>query len=100
MSPPRFVNLYAVLVLAVWLYGTLVLAGRRPGYIIVLIGSILGLIIPILHMRGANGLAGGGIGNSAQAFFFVWTMLALDVTAAVSVILSVCALWPWRRRSS
>jgi len=37
-------NLIAVLILLVWLYGTLVLAERRSGYIIMLIGSLLALL--------------------------------------------------------
>jgi hypothetical protein len=87
-----------VLVLVIWLYGTLVLAERRAGYIIVLLGSLLGLIVPVIHMRGTHGLVGGEIGRSAQAFFFVWTMLALAVTASFSVILSALALWSLPRR--
>ena len=44
----------AVPVLAVWLYGTLVLTERRSGYIIMLLGSLLGLVIPLVHMKGAG----------------------------------------------
>src|SRR5258708_39195644 len=66
-------NLVAVPILVVWLYGTLVLAERRSGYVIILLGSLLGLGIPIIHMKGA------GIGvqvakGLSGAFFFVWTM--------------------------
>ena len=93
MSPPRYENLFAVLVLVIWLYGTLVLAERRAGSIIVFIGSLFGMVVPILHMRGAHGVIGGEIGKSTQAFFFVWTMLALGVTAMFSAILSAQALW-------
>ena len=39
MSPPGLVNLFAVFVFVVQLYGTLVLGGRRAGYIIVFLGS-------------------------------------------------------------
>jgi len=100
MSPPRFVNLFAMLFFVIWLYGTLVLAERRAGYIIILLGSLFGLVVPVLHMRGAHGLVGGEIGKSAQAFFFIWTMLALGVTAMFSALLSAQALWrlPWRRQ--
>jgi hypothetical protein len=49
-------------------------------------------------MRGA-GLVGGRIANSGGEFFWVWTLMALGVTATFSVILSARALWslPWRR---
>ena len=99
ISPAGFINLLAVFILVGQLYGTLVLGERRAGYIIIFFGSVLGLVVPILHMRGTRGLIGGDIGNSGQAFLFVWTMLALGVTAAFSVILSASALLslPWRR---
>ena len=89
-----------VALLVVFLYGTLVLAERRAGYIIILLGSLLGLVVPVIHMKGANGVVGGEIGKSTQAFFFVWTLLALGVTAMFSALLSDHALWrlPWRRQ--
>jgi hypothetical protein len=99
MSPAGLANLFAVFVLAVQLYGTLVLGGRRAGYIIILLGSALGLVIPIIHMKTTHGLLSGDIGNSSQAFLFVWTMLALGVTSTFCVALSASALLrlPWRR---
>ncbi len=85
-------NLIAVPILVVWLYGTLVLAERRSGYVIVLLGSLLGLAIPLVHMRGAG--VGAQVAKAPSgAFFFVWTLLALGVTALFSVILSVRGLW-------
>ena len=91
-------NLTAIPIFVVWLYGTLVLAGRRSGYIIIFLASLLSLAVPILHMRGA-GLVGGRIANSSGVFFWVWTVIALGVTALFSVILSLHGLWnlPWRR---
>ena len=89
----------AVLMLVVWLYGTLVLAGRRSGYIIMLLGAILGILMPAAHMMG-KGLVGGRIANSSGMFFFVWTLLTLQVTAIFSLVLSARGLWsfPWRRK--
>jgi hypothetical protein len=91
-------NVIGVLMLVVWLYGTLVLPERRSGYIILLLGSILGSGVPVVHMTGA-GLVGGRIANSSGKLFFVWTLIALQVTAIFSLILSVRGLWslPWRR---
>ncbi len=91
--------LIPVLILVVLLYGTLVLAGRRSGYIIMLLGSIVGTGVPILHMAGA-GLAGGRIApNSSGAFFWVWQNFTLCVISLFSFILSARGLWslPWRR---
>ena len=98
-EPGGFKNLSPVLILVVWLYGTLVLAERRSGYIIILLGSLLGLLMPLAHMRGV-GLVGGRIANSSGAFFFVWTLIAVGVTALFSVLLSVRGLWGLRRGQS
>ena len=91
MEPGTLFDLIVVPILVVWLYGTLVLAGRVSGYVIVLLGSLLGLVVPIIHMKGAG--VGGAIAKSSGAFFFIWTLLALGVTALFSVILCVCRLW-------
>src|SRR5260370_344226 len=87
MEPGTLSNLIAVPSLVVWLYGTLVLAERRSGYVIILLGSLLGLLVPIIHMKGAG--VGGAIAKSSGAFFFIWTLLSLGVTALFSLILSV-----------
>ena len=91
MEPGTLPNLSGVLIFVVWLYGTLVLAERRSGYVIMLLGSLLGAGVPVLHMMGKG--VGGKIAQSSGGFFFVWTLLALGATALFSVILSVRALW-------
>ena len=98
-EPGGFKNVSGGLMLVVWLYGTLVLAGRRSGYIIMLLGAILGMLMPAAHMMG-KGLVGGRVANSSGMFFFVWTLLFLQVTAMFSFVLSVRGLWslPWRRK--
>jgi len=99
-EPGGFKQVSGILIMVVWLYGTLVLAERRSGYVIMLLGSLLGALMPLAHMRGA-GLVGGRVANSSGQLFWVWTLLALGVTATFSLILSVRALWsrPWRRPS-
>ncbi len=97
-EPGGFKNISGVLILAVWLYATLVLAERRSGYILMLLGSILGAGVPVVHMRGA-GLVGGRIADSSGTLLWVWTLIALGVTATVSVILSARGLWSLRRQS-
>ncbi|HEX7184644.1 MAG TPA: hypothetical protein VF756_22660 [Thermoanaerobaculia bacterium] len=93
-------NLLAVPILVTWLYGTLVLAERRSGYVIVLLGSLLGAYVPVLHFQAAGGVAGGKIAQSSGAFFWVWTLLALGVCALFSVILSAHGLWKLQRGRS
>jgi len=88
-----------VLILVVWLYGTLVLGERRSGYVIMLLGSIAGLGVLVIHMRGA-GLVGGRIANSSGVFFWVWTLIALGVTSTLSIILSARGLWGLQRGKS
>jgi hypothetical protein len=82
--------------MAVWLYGTLALAGRRPGYIVMLVGALLGLLVSLAHMRGV-GLVGGRVANTDGMLLWVFTPLALGVTASVSVVLAVQGLWRLRR---
>jgi len=99
MEPGTVTNLTAVPIFVVWLYGTLVLAERRSGYIIILLGSLLSLAVPVLHMKGKGVGVASGLANSSGGFFFVWTLIAIGVTALFSVILSVRGLWSlqWRR---
>src|SRR5450432_3002701 len=93
MSPGGLPNLFGVVICVVWLYGTLVLAERRSGYVIILVASLLVMGVPVIHMRGA----GVGFGtHRSGGFFFVWTLFALGVTALFSAILSVRGLWSLR----
>src|SRR5215813_4371505 len=93
-------TLITVPILVVWLYGTLVLAGRRSGYVIMLIGSLLGLLMPVFHVMGAEGIFRGDLTKSSGPFLFVWTLHALAVTAMFSLILSVRGLWGLRRKQA
>jgi hypothetical protein len=86
-------NLLIVAILAVWLYGTLMLPAGRVGHIIMLIGSVLGLTIFWVHLNGTGGLAGIEIAKLSGAFFFVWTLLALAVVSLLSLALSAHGLW-------
>ncbi len=97
---PGGVSTYnGVLILAVYLYATLMLAERRWAHLIVLIGAIGGAAVPYLHMTGP-GLVGGKAANSSAKFFWVWTRLALGATAIVSVVLSARGLWSLQRGQS
>ena len=98
MEPGTLFDLIIVPILAVWLYGTLALRERRSGNIIVLVASLLGLLVPIIHMKGAG--IGGAIAKSSGGFFFVWTLIALGVTSLFSVMLSAHALWEQLRGRS
>jgi len=64
----------------------------RLGLIILLLGSLVAVVIPVVHMTGA----GLGVRRSAGAFFFVWTLYALGVTGTFGFLLSTHALWRLR----
>lgn len=87
LSPGAATLGVAVPMMVGWLYGTLVLAERRSGHIIILVGSLLAAGMPVVHLA--------GLGKSS-GFFFVWTLMALGVTAIFSAILSVQGLWHLR----
>ena len=91
MEPGTLFDLIVLPILAVQLYGTLVLAGERSGYVIVLVVSLLELVVPVVHMKGAG--VGGAIATSNGGYFFIWTLLALGVTALFCVMLSARGLW-------
>ena len=90
LESPSPANAFAILIFVVWLVGTLVLAERRSGYVITLLGSLLAATMPVLHMRGAHYAM---IAQSSGGFFFVWTLIAVGITGAFSVILAVRAFW-------
>jgi len=64
----------ALLVLTVFLSGTLVLAERRSGHVIMLLVGLFAALMPVLHMGGTHYPE---IAKSAGGFFFVWTLWAL-----------------------
>ncbi len=99
MEPGTMTNLTALPIFVVWLYGTLMLAERRSGYIIMLLGALLSFAVPFLHMKGKGVGVASGIANSSGGFFFIWTLFALGVTGLFSVILSARGLcnMRWRR---
>jgi hypothetical protein len=78
-------------VVAVWLYGTLVLTERRSGLIIMLVGSILGVGTATIHMTGP----GSELAKTHGAFW-VWLILAQGVTGLFAIMLSVRGLWSLR----
>ena len=85
----------ALLILAVLLYGTLVLSERRSGHVIMLLVGLLAAATPVMHMRGAHY---GEIAKSTGGFFFVWTLWALGGLGGFTFILAARGLWGLRRR--
>lgn len=90
-------TMVAVPVLAVWLYGTLLLAERRSGHIIMFVGSLLALLMPVVHVMSPAGIFRGAIARSSPAFLFVWTLHALGVLGLFCFVLALRGLWSLRR---
>ena len=100
MEPGNLMNLIAVPTFVLWLYGTLVLAERRSGYIITLLGGLFALVVPLAHMRGKGVGIASRLANSGGHFFFVWVLFAIGVTGLFSVVLATRGLWSLRRSSA
>jgi len=87
-APGGLINLFAIGILVVYLCGALLWSDRRWGLIILLLGSLLAVGMPVLHMMGA----GVGVKRSAGAFFFIWTLYALGITGMFGALLSAQGL--------
>jgi hypothetical protein len=72
-------------IVLVLLYGTVELAGRRAGWVIILLGGIASAYMPFLHTLGPRAAKWG--------FFYVWTLIALGSTGAFAAVLSARELW-------
>lgn len=95
IEPGGLKHLQTIATFGVWLYGTVALTGRRSGYIVMLLGALLGTLVAIAHMRGA-GYVGGRIANTDGMLLWVVTQLLLGVTASVSAVLAAQELWRLR----
>jgi hypothetical protein len=83
----------ALAVFVLFLYGTLVLAERRSGHVIMLLVGLFAAAMPVIHMRGAHY---SEIAKSAGGFFFVWTLWALGGLGGLTFVLSARGLWSLR----
>jgi hypothetical protein len=95
-EPGGLKHIQTLLTMGVWLYGTVALTGRKSGYIVMLLGSLLGTVVSLAHMRGA-GLVGGRIANSDGILLWVFTQILLGVVASVTVVLAAQGLWNLRK---
>jgi hypothetical protein len=76
-----------VVILVVWLCGTLLLPERRSGLVIMLVGGLFAALMPVIHIKMRPGFT-----KSSGAFFFIWTLFALGATGSLSVILAASGL--------
>ena len=85
-SMTRWQTLTYLGIMLVLLYGTLELAGRRAGYVIMMLGGIFAMAMPVLHTV-------GGPKAASHGFWFVWTLLALGATGVLSFVLAAKEMW-------
>ena len=83
-------------VLLVVACGTLLLAERRSGHVIMFLGGLAALGMPIIHRN--NGFT-PAVARSPGGLFFIWTLVALGVAGGLTMILSARGLWRLRRRA-
>jgi hypothetical protein len=62
-----------------------------------LVGSLIGIVVPVVHAMSPEGIFHGAIARSSPAFLFVWTLHALGVIGLFTFILAVRGLWSLRR---
>ncbi len=74
-----------VVVLALWLYATLVASDRAWGYVVMLLGGLFSVAMIVVHARGIVVTQAGG-------FFFVWTLFALSTTGWLTILLAARGL--------
>jgi hypothetical protein len=75
--------------------GTLLLAERTSGHVIMFLGGLVALGMPIIHRN--NGFT-ATVAKSPGGVFFIWTLIALGVTGGLAIILSARGLWNLRSR--
>jgi hypothetical protein len=75
-----------VVIFTVWLYGTLMLPDRVPGYVIMFLGGLFSAAMIVVHAKGIAVQKTGG-------FYFVWTLFALSTTGWFTMILAARGMW-------
>src|SRR5437763_6462255 len=75
--------------------GTLLLAERRSGHVIMFLGGFVALAMPLIHRN--NGFT-AVVAKSPGGRFFIWILVPLGVTGGLAMILSARGLWNLRPR--
>ena len=87
----------AVPILLVVACGTLLLAERRSGHVIMFLGGLAALAMPVIHRT--HGFT-AAVGKAPGGLFFMWTLMTLGVTGGLAVILAARGLWNLRSRKT
>jgi hypothetical protein len=76
-----------VVVFALWLYATVMASDRIWGYIIMLLGGLIGAGMIVVHAKA------GGVVDKSDGLFFVWILFVLSTTGWFTAILSARGIW-------
>lgn len=90
-------NPYPILIFVVWACGLLLLRERLIGRIILLLGGVVAVAMPVIHL---NGHFPPEFATSDGAYRFIWTLYAVGTTGSLTIILALRELlgsWPVRR---
>ena len=77
-------NPYAMLILAAWASPVLLLRDRLFGRIVILLGGLVAIVIPIIHLNGRG--YGDEFLKTDGALRFIWTLYMLGTLGAVIII--------------
>jgi hypothetical protein len=86
-------NPYGILILVVWACGLFLFRERLVGRIILLLGGVIAMAMPVLHLKGHYP---PDFATSDGAFRFVWTLYAVGTTGALTAILALRELFSRR----
>ena len=86
-------NLIAIGILLVLLCGPTLLAGRRSGYVIMLLAGLFAFGMPALHLTGNR----FNPARHPDPLLFMWILMALGVSGLFSVILAARRVWKPQR---
>jgi hypothetical protein len=84
-------TLITVAIGVVFLWATVELAGRRLGYLLMLLGGLASAYMPFLHTMGPRATRWG--------FEFIWAMFAMAVSGIYVALLAGRELWRSFRRA-
>ena len=77
-------NPYGMLILAVWSSGVLLVRDRLIGRIVILLGGLLAIVVPIMHLNGRG--YGDEFLKTEGALRFIWTLYMLGTLGGVILI--------------
>ena len=90
-------NPYPILIFVVWACGLLLLRERLIGRIILLLGGVVAVAMPVMHL---NGHFAPDFATSNGALRFIWILYAVGTTGSLTIILALRELlgtWSVRR---